>query len=1111
VTTRGFGDVLKIGDQRRPELFGRAVIKPAPVTGVVEEIAARLTPDGGALIELDDDDVRAALERLRERGVRTVAVTLMHAWADDRQERRVATLAREMGFSAVVTSAALTPRLGLLRRAENAALEAALVPRVRAYLEEVSRDLGGLSFDVLTSAGGLVRDADVSPVDMLLSGPAGGVVGAAAAGAAAGFERVLSFDMGGTSTDVARIAGVPDVVSSHAVGGHTIARPAVAIETVAAGGGSVCSVERGRVRVGPQSAGAEPGPACYGAGGPLTITDVNLLLGRLTPERFAIPVSVSAAEAACAQVVDEAAAQTGEAVDRDALLEGFLRIANQRMAEAMRRVSVRRGFDAREHALVAFGGAGPQHACDVAELLGVTRVVIPADASLLSAVGLHHARSEHVEEASVLRALAEVNDELAVRVGAMEQAARGRLREAHGVEDVAVDATLAVRMVGQESTVDVAWREGVDVQRAFAERYRAMHADEPARELELVSVRVVARAADEEEALPMDVGVASEQGGGSRRVRVGGAWIEAPLVARSAVTSGAQVAGPALIVEERTTTWLREGWSAAAHEGGSLVLTKAASQTKAGVEVEESGDALVGRELLVNRMSAIAEQMGDALERAAVSTNVKERRDFSCAVVDADGRLVSAAPHIPVHLGAMGACVRAVVAHLGELEKGEAAITNHPAFGGSHLPDVTIVQPAHDEAGVLIGYVASRAHHAEIGGLTPGSMPPNARSLAEEGVPIAPLKLVEGGAARFDRLEALLTEHAHPTRALRDNLADVRAALAAGRRAVEALRACARETSTAAVHDAMGWIVGHAERVVREKTAGLGLPAGALEQVMDDGARIVVRLSRGEEGRLRIDFSGTSAQREGEGGNTNAPLAVVRSAVAYVLRVLMDEPLPLNDGLLNAVELVVPEGTMLNPVFDPADDERSPAVAAGNVETSQQVVEALVRALGLVAGGPGTMNNLLLGNDRFSVYETIGAGAGATAERDGADAVHCHMTNTAITDAEVLERRCPLRVERFAVRRGSGGSGTRRGGDGIVRAIRVLEQATCTVIAQRRARGAPGMAGGGDGTPGAQRVVRRNGTVETLAHTTTVTLESGDVIDLETPGGGAWGPPGGSV
>ncbi|UCF66159.1 MAG: hydantoinase B/oxoprolinase family protein, partial [Acidobacteriota bacterium] len=1051
------------------------------------------------------EPIAARVADLRARGIEAAAVALLHADRFPDHERRLAGWLRERGFRHVSCSADMAQTIKILPRAETAVVDAALSAIVGGYLERISSALGGGRLHVMTSAGGLIRAAATRPKDMLLSGPAGGVVGAAAAGRRSGENRVISFDMGGTSTDVARYDGDFEYVFEHRVGDARLVAPALAIETVAAGGGSICTFDAAGLRVGPESAGALPGPACYGAGGPLTLTDVNLLLGRLDPDRFGIPIDRQCSQRALESVKADVERATGERIDADALLEGFIALANEKMADAIRGISIRRGYAPEEYTLVAFGGAGGQHATAIARHLGMRTVIVPADAGLLSAAGMEQAMIERFAERQVLALVDTTRPRLAGWWEELAERATDELaREGFTRSQIVIRRRLAsLRFEGQDAAleVEIAASEAADPQAlaaSFARRFFEVYGHQPERRsVELVSLRVVASQRPARSPARALGAVTEHRPGaeGRQRARVAGRWVDIPVFTRERLASGARIDGPALVTARHSTTYIEPGWCGEIDGELSLrlVCRDRASDTARGSRPEA-----VRVELFTHRLETIAREMGQALERTAVSTNVKERRDFSCAVLNARGELVVNAPHIPVHLGSLGVCVRRVCETL-ELAPGDVVVTNHPGYGGSHLPDVTLVAPVFVGGGRLLGYTAARAHHAEIGGTTPGSMPPRARRLIEEGVVLPPTHLVRGGEARWELMRQLLTEAPHPTRRLEDNLSDLAAALAACHRGAAALAKLAAREGADVVSHYMEALEARAERRLREALAARPDGVFRAEEILDDGSRLAVRLTI-EASRAIVDFTGTSAEHP---GNLNATPAIVRSVVLYVLRLLVDEPLPLNEGLMRAVEIVLPRG-MLNPEF--ADDAgESPAVVGGNVETSQRLANMLVRAFGLAASSQGTMNNVLFGNQRLSYYETVGGGGGAGEGFDGASAVHTHMTNTRITDPELLEHRYPVRLERFAVRRGSGGSGRRRGGDGIVRELTFLEPLELSLLTQHRRRGPAGLAGGGDGAPGRQRLVRASGASVELDAIDGAELAAGDRLILETPGGGGYG------
>jgi len=1104
--TRGFSDLLEIGTQARPELFALDVCKPAPLAGAVVEVGGRLDARGREISPLEVEALAAAARDRARAGHRTAAVALIHADRNPEHERVAAGVLRDAGFVHISVSSDLSQTIGLLRRATTAVVDAYLSTAVGEYLARIAAAIHGGRLHVMTSAGGLVDAGRYRPKDSLLSGPAGGVAGAAEAGRRAGFERVIAFDMGGTSTDVARYDGDFEYVFEHGVGDALLASPALDIESVAAGGGSVCGFGDRALRVGPDSAGASPGPACYGAGGPLTITDVNLLLGRLEPARFEIPIDRAAARQALAAVRREVAAAQGGEVASETLLQGFLQLANQKMADAIREVSLRRGVDPAGYALVAFGGAGPQHALAVAERLGIATVVIPREPGLLSAQGMAAATVERFAEDQVLAPLRQVAGELPSRLERLARQATAALAR-EGVDAVVVRRRIAsLRFVGQDATVEVEVEPGAPLELAFLDRYREVFGHVPSgRDVELVSLRVVS-SSPPRNAPPAGEAPMPHEAGPTARARAlfAGRWEDVPVWQREDLQPGARVEGPGLVLERYSAIVVEPGWRATVDRSGAIVTHHISDERHTltlgdSSQPRDAGAEAVRLELFTHRLDTVARQMGEALRRTAVSTNVKERLDYSCAVLDPAGELVVNAPHIPVHLGSLGLCVRAVASEL-PLGPGDVAVTNHPVCGGSHLPDITVVTPAHDASGRLLGYLASRAHHAEIGGIQPGSMPPAATRLVEEGVVIPPILLVRGGRDRWSDVEARLTGTLHPTRSLDDNLADLRAAVAANQAGVRALARIAREHGADALQLAMDALKDRAHRLLLDALGARPRREVTAHEVLDDGAVLLVTI-RSAADHIEFDFEGTSGVHP---GNLNATPAVVHSAVLYVLRLLVHTPLPLNEGLLRAVSIRIPRGSMLDPPFgdDPA---AAPAVMGGNVEVSQRLVNAMLRALQLCADAQGTMNNVVFGDEASSYYETVCGGTGAGAGFDGAHAVHSHMTNTRITDVEVLEHRYPVRIERFAIRRGSGGAGERRGGDGAIREWTFLRPLTLSVLTQHRNHGPKGLAGGDPGRPGSQRVIRENATVVPLGAVDSCEVDPGDRLVLETPGGGGWG------
>lgn len=1084
--TRGFRDLLRIGDQRRLGLFDLCPRTREPLHGEVIEVSERLDRNGEVIEPIDFGDVREQLRTLPVDTGKVAAVSLLHSYANPSHEEILAEFLRSEGFSIVIESSALHPFVKWLPRAESVVIEAYLTPVLRQYLDNVSACIDRGALRVMTSAGGLVGKNDYRAVDSLLSGPAGGVVGAATVAARAGLSKIIALDMGGTSADVSRFDGDFDYRDRHEVGSASISAPALKIETVAAGGGSICRLEGDLLCVGPESAGARPGPACYGFGGPLCLTDVNLLLGRLSPEHFAGPVFSKDSELRLEEMLQ------GSSRSREETLMGFLDVANDAMAGAIRKVSVREGYDPADYALVAFGGAGGQHACGVAGKLGITRVLSPADAGLLSAYGLSKASLERFAERQVLRSLADI-DLSTIEEELSAEALDALLRES------AVGAvrrkTAFIRFSGQDSSLEIDYSNLADLPSFFETRYREVFGYVPKDGLiEIVSLRVIASVDVEPD--PIENFPSS----GSDAQRVEKSSLGLPLHLRDTLMPGDFLDGPVLVPDSFGTFFLESGWRGGVGDCGSILLERI---SPSGTEKSNPPGYLgvAARELFSNRFLTLVEEMGARLERIALSTNVKERLDFSCALLDAGGRLTANAPHVPVHLGALGLCVREIAATL-SLEPGDVVVSNHPGFGGSHLPDITVIAPVHDRAGNLFAYVANRAHHAEIGGIRPGSMPPDARNLAEEGVVIPPTYLFKRGESRVDDAARLFHEGPWPSRRPEENLADLLAQVASVRFGVERLSALAEEHGSRTLGEHMKHLRDRSAGICREFLARHEVAELRAEQRLDDGSLIVVTITI-RDSRATFDFTGTASRHP---ANLNATAAIVRSALVYVLRVLADREVPLNEGFLDPVEIILPEDSFLSPVF-PDDPAESPAVAGGNVEVSQRLVDTLLLAFGRVACSQGTMNNVVFGDATRSHYETVAGGAGAAIGADGASGVHVHMTNTAITDPEILELRQPVRLERFRLREGSGGSGSWPGGDGVEREYLFEEAMSVSLLTQCRTEGPEGIAGGQSGQPGKQILVRADGSREELGAVDKFEAKPGDRLILLTPGGGGVGQP----
>ncbi|MFO1005334.1 MAG: hydantoinase B/oxoprolinase family protein [Planctomycetaceae bacterium] len=1110
VTTRGFGDLLLIGDQARPRLFELNIRKPEPLTSRVVEVDERLAADGSVLTSIDRDQVRSQLRELKSQGVESLAVALLHAYRNPVHELIVEEIAREVGFGEVVLSHRVSPSIKIVPRAESTVLDAYLNPILREYVERIEQRLGGgaESLLLMTSSGGLVSAERFSGKESVLSGPAGGAIGFSTTAQRAGFDRSIGFDMGGTSTDVSRFDGRFEMEYESRKAGVRIASPTLAIETVAAGGGSICGFDGVKLTVGPASAGSAPGPACYGRGGPLTITDCNLVLGRIVATRFPFPLDLSASLARLDELAKQIAASAGYQLTREELAEGLVSIANSHMARAIRRISVARGYDPQEYALAVFGGAGAQHACELASELGMRTVVVHPLASVLSAYGIACADETRHASRSLLTSLVEMDARTIENVfdELIQQASEGLAASDQ------IERSLELRYQGVETSITLpATGDVADI----ASRYEAAHEREfgfrqSGRGIEIVSARVTLRRGS---GTSPEVAVTRSWqpiSGEPVRVRVRGEWKDVVPWERAAADtphSTRAIDGPALICESMTTLFVDIGYRAEITTEGSIVVTRMCSEpltTTSGMAsstpTAELAPDPVRLEIFNNLFASIAEQMGETLRRTSVSTNVKERLDYSCALFDARGELIVNAPHIPVHLGAMSETVKWVLADNPDLQPGDVVLTNDPYRGGSHLPDLTVVTPVFGDAGAILFVVASRAHHAELGGIVPGSMPPFSRNLAEEGVLIRNLRVVRRGVFQESALHGLLTAGAYPSRRPADNIADVMAQIAANQTGVQLLDQLVATHTLPVVQQYMRFIREAAAAKVRQALAAI--PDGEFRCVdhLDDGSPIAVTISiQGDT--ARVDFRGTGPVLA---TNLNANRAIVTSAVLYVFRLLIDEEIPLNGGVLIPVTIELPE-CLLNP---PAHDDpvRCAAIVGGNVETSQRVVDVLLGALQLAAASQGTMNNLTFGDSSFGYYETICGGSGATSIAEGADAVQVHMTNTRLTDVELMEFRYPVRVRQFAIRQGSGGRGTHRGGHGIIREIEFLRPMTASILSQRRGPfEPPGLNGGEAGQLGINTLIRASGEVSHLGSAAQVSIETGDRIRIETPGGGGWG------
>lgn len=1105
VTTQGLGDVLRIGWQSRPDIFARHIVLPDALYAEVAEVPERIGADGEVVTPLDEAVARAALEQGRADGLKAVAIVFAHGWKHAAHEARVAALAREMGFDQVSVSHEVAPLIRMVGRGDTTTLDAYLSPVLRRYVDQAATEMGGAArLLFMQSNGGLIDTRLFRGKDAVLSGPAGGVIGMAATADAAGFTRVIGFDMGGTSTDVCHYAGIFERSSERTVAGVRLTAPMLDIHTVAAGGGSICRFDGERLRVGPESAGASPGPACYGRGGPLTVTDCNLMLGRIRPEAFPRvfgpngdqPLDAMATASAFARLADE----TGQ--PPEALAEGFLDIAVEHMSRAIRQISIQRGHDLNGYALACFGGAGGQHACRVADALGLDTVLIHPLAGVLSAYGMGLAALRSLRKVSIERGLAEAADDLSAQADALEIEGRDEIAgQSMDLASIAADRQVHLKYAGSDASLAVPLGPVPAMTEAFHQSHArrfGFDSRTSALVVDALSVEVVGHMAAEVQA---DAGPATPHAAVpvDRISAVFGSAMEVPLLNRDHLRPGAVIDGPAIIGETTGTVVVEPGWRARVDGLSNLILERVTPRVERRAEGTEADP--IRLELFNSRFMAVAERMGLALQATARSVNIKERLDFSCALFDAGGGLIANAPHIPVHLGSMGESIRTVIRQRGEardgrgMKPGDAYVLNAPYNGGTHLPDITVIQPVFlDEERSPAFYVAARGHHADIGGITPGSMPPTSRSVEEEGVLIDDALLVDAGRFLEDETRGLLASNAWPARNPDQNIADLKAQVAACAQGADELTSLVSTFGRAVVEAYMGHVQDNAEAAVRRAIEVLDDGDYALE--MDDGAVIRVKVTVDRAARAAtLDFTGTSAQLS---TNFNAPSSIARAACLYVFRTLVDDAIPLNEGCLKPLTLILPDGSMLSPHY-PA------AVVAGNVETSQAVVDALYGALGVLAASQGTMNNFTFGDERRQYYETIAGGAGAGPGFDGASAVQTHMTNSRLTDVEVLEERFPVRVEAFCIRRGSGGDGQSRGGNGVIRSIRFLEPMTAAILSNRRRTPPFGMAGGAPGKPGRNSVERADGPCEPLGSTDQAQMSPGDAFVIETPGGGGFG------
>ncbi len=1170
VINRGFGDALRIGYQNRPDIFAQKIELPEQLYERVIEVSGRVGADGKELVPLDLENAKKALEAAFKTGIRSAAIVLMHAYRYPEHELKLGRLAREIGFTQVSLSHQASPLIKLVSRGETTVVDAYLSPVLRRYVNMVQESLeegkevkgnrdktekdsgdgeekesgdrtekengNGIKNDsgdgkedeakrsprlmFMQSSGGLTDAETFQGKDCILSGPAGGIVGAVATSEMAGARKIITFDMGGTSTDVAQYSGEYERSLETEIAGVRLRSPMMRIHTVAAGGGSILHYEGGRFRVGPDSAGSDPGPACYRKGGPLTVTDCNVMLGKLQPEFFPRIFGPNADQSLDSELVRRKFEELAEKVSGEGkkegktegkndgnirtpeqVAEGFLSVAVENMANAIKKISVQRGYNIKEYTLCCFGGAAAQQACRVADSLGIKSIFIHPYAGVLSAYGMGLADQRLIKERYMGSELSDtLVENLKMVFSGLEQEGRLLMRE-QGVQEAKITALYKVHMryAGSDTQLVIDFADTAALRNGFEDAHRKRFGfvmEGKAMVVEAVSVETIGineRVMDpvlEMGENPVFSPVAAV------RMYSNGEFHDTPVFQRDELKPGTRVSGPAVLIEKNTTIVLEPGWEGTITERDHLFLKREIplpTHTAIGTDVDP-----VMLEIFNNRFMSVAEQMGFTLQNTAHSVNIKERLDFSCALFDSQGNLVANAPHIPVHLGSMGECVKALIQmQLQEMHSGDVYLINSPYHGGTHLPDITVVTPMFGNSGnsgKILFYLASRGHHADVGGISPGSMPPGSRIIAEEGVLSEGMKIVEQGHFCEERLKVWLGSGKYPARNPDQNLADIRAQVAANEKGLSELHRMVEEFSLETVEAYMGHVQDNAEEEVRRVIDRLA--DGEFTYSLDDGNAIKVKVTIDRKNRsARIDFTGTSPQLS---NNFNAPSSVCIAAVLYAFRTLVKSDIPLNAGCLRPLEIIIPEGSLLKP-------EPPAAVVAGNVETSQYIVDALFGALGTLAASQGTMNNFTFGNSDFQYYETICGGSGAGPGFSGTDAVHTHMTNSRITDPEILETRFPVLLEEFSIREGSGGDGKFRGGNGVVRKLRFLKDMNAAILSSHRKLPPFGLKGGMPAKCGRNALVRRDGSVLEIGGQAEVELKSGDMFVIETPGGGGYG------
>lgn len=1107
VITRGFKDCLRIGYQNRPDIFALNIRLPEQLYQSVTEIEERVSAQGDILTPLDKQQARQQLQAVYDAGFRAIAIVLMHAWRYPEHERILQDLAEEIGFSQISVSHQVSPLMKIVGRGDTTVVDAYLSPLLKRYVRQVTSGINGDGHTArllfMQSNGGLTDAANFQGKDSILSGPAGGIVGAVAVSAKAGFDRIIAFDMGGTSTDVAHYAGEYERSFETEVAGVRMRAPMMHIHTVAAGGGSILHFEAGRYRVGPDSAGANPGPAGYRRGGPLTVTDANILLGRLPlfPHVFGpegnLPLDQERVRQLFSELAKQINATTGDGRSPEQVAEGFLAVAVENMAAAIKKISVQKGYDVSQYSLCCYGAASGQHACAVADRLGVKRILLHPLAGVLSAYGMGLADVRLLKEQALELPWQETSlVDLESIITSLEQQGRQDMLAQH-IDAARINAIsrLRLRFQGTDTALQVVFADKETMLDEFQNKYKQqfgfIYQGKPL-VIEAASVEVIG-VNEQIEDHRFYAEHLHDQPLLVTRVFMQDAFHQAPVYRREQLQAGVPIPGPAIIVEPTSTIVIEPDWQGEITAQQDLILTRVQAKTRQQILASSTPDPVM-LEIFNKLFMSIAEQMGFVLQNTAHSVNIKERLDFSCAIFDGEGQLVANAPHIPVHLGSMGESVQALLrTERAAMRDGDVYLLNSPYHGGTHLPDITVITPVY-ENGELLFFVASRGHHADVGGIAPGSMPSNSWHIEMEGALSSGMKIVDAGLFQEQQVRDWLLSGDYPARNPEQNIADLQAQIAANQKGLQELKNMVDSYSLATVRAYMQHVQNNAEAAVRHVMKSLS--AGQFVCRMDDGAEIAVAITVDQQARTAIiDFTGTSKQ---SASNFNAPAAVCKAAVLYVFRTLVQHDIPLNAGCLKPLKIIIPEGSLLNPHY-PA------AVVAGNVETSQYIVDALYGALGVLAGSQGTMNNLTFGNAQYQYYETICGGAGAGADFDGCDAVHTHMTNSRITDPEILEWRFPVLLEEFSIRSGSGGAGRHKGGNGVRRRIRFMEPMTVSILSSHRLNPTFAVNGAESGKCGQNTVILKNSTIKNLPGCAQIEVEIGDAIQIETPGGGGYG------